>query len=118
MRGLYRTTFGRDRSGGCLFEIKAGQVGPPLRVHPPGAEDAPRRTGRRTWRPVHAPAKLGYHSIGLGVVAAAAAGNDVLPDVLPAAAARDDMVDAGRGRGAVDATPSIPGEDSAAGERN
>src|SRR6185437_16501082 len=54
----------------------------------------------------------------LVVVAAAATGDDVLPDVLTSAAARDDMVDARSRCGAVDTAAAVAGENRAARKRH
>src|SRR4051794_28461859 len=94
------------------------QVRPPARMHATGAEHPPRGTGRSAWRAPKPPTQLDQRAVGLRVVAAAAARDDVLPDVLTTAAARHDMVDARRGRGAVDAATAVAGEDGATGERN
>ncbi len=57
-------------------------------------------------------------AVGLDVVAAAAGGHHVVPGVPAAPAARDDVVDTGRGGAAVHAAPSVPGEQGPAGQRD
>src|SRR5947209_5798523 len=108
------------RAGRLLLggEGRLLQIGPPARMHPPGAEHSPGRTRRRPWRAAQPPAELDQRTVGLGVVAPAAAGDDVLPDVLAAPALRDDVVDAGRRRRAVDTAPAVAGEHRAPREGN
>ncbi len=56
--------------------------------------------------------------VGLDVVAAAACGDDVVPGVLAAPAARNDVVDAGGDGAAVHAATAVPREQGAPGEWN
>src|SRR5690606_33304753 len=88
------------------------------RVPVAGADDAPGQPGGRGRFVAQAPAQLEQVPVGLHVVAAAAGRHHVVPGVLPPAAARDDVVDAGRDAAAVHAAAPVAGEQGAAGERN
>src|SRR4051794_18418422 len=99
----------------CVVECWIVQIRPPLRVDSPGAEHPPRNAFGRSRLARHPPAQLGDDAVCLGVVAPTTAGHDVLPDVHPTAATREDVVDAGRRRPAVDAPTTVTGEDRAPG---
>src|SRR5690348_2408982 len=87
-------------------------------MHAAGAEHAPGRPGGCVRLATHAPAELDETAVGLGVVAAPAAGHDVVPDMLAAATARDDVVETRCRRGAIDTTSTVARENGAAGERD
>src|SRR5690606_9818982 len=84
----------------------------------PGADDAPGEPLGRPGLVSQPPTQLGHMAIGLDVVATATGGDNVLPGVRAAAAARDDVVDAGRHGTAVHTPTAVPGEERTAGERN
>ncbi len=105
-------------SGQCLLRAVRSQVRQPARVAMPRSDDPPGQA--RRWRGLmpHPPPQFGDVAVGLRVVAAAAGRHDVVPGVLPATTARNDVVDAGCDATAVHASAAVTGEQGAAGERH
>src|SRR5262245_7926521 len=107
--------------GSCLGEERVGaegrEIGQPPGIMPAAAEYSPRRPARRNGLPAQPPAELADLAVSFDVIAPSAGRHDVVPRVKSPAAAGDDVVDARRGRTAVDGPAGSPGKNSAPGKR-
>lgn len=94
------------------------QVGNPHRVGAASPEDPPGGPDRLKRSVPHTPAKIGDAAVSLDVVAPTTGRYDVLPHMQAPATPGDNVVEAGGWQVAVDASPPIPSEDRASGERD
>jgi hypothetical protein len=95
-----------------------GHVQPlgPAGIRGPVAEDPPGSALGCSGHRMQTPAELGWRPITLGVVTPGAGGNNILPEVAAAPAARQDVVDGLRRAAAVGAPAAVPSKDRPTGQ--